>query len=122
MYLCKQSSLFGRVTEWVNVPADPWAGSGAKVLLHKPQPDGHLVNDGIVVGGCLVVHAPSCVDELQLFGGSDQVAHLPIRQGELIVSTKSNVHVGRVHFHIVCCMIIVVMPISQSLHRVSNNV
>ena len=58
------------------MPPNARSGRGAKVLLHKPQAKGHLIDDGIVVCAGLVVHAPSSIDELQLVGLCHQLPHL----------------------------------------------
>lgn len=64
-YLCKQRGLLPRVTEGVNVPGHTGAPIFAKRVFQEAQPKRHLVYDGSVVGGCLIVHHPATVGKLQ---------------------------------------------------------
>ena len=66
-HLGKDGCLLCRVTKGVYVPSHPWSGLGTKRVVHKPQPQAHLINDGVVISGGLIVHTPSSVDKLQLF-------------------------------------------------------
>lgn len=64
-YLSKHGGVFAGVAEGVNVPGDPRATTRPKGLVEEPQAHGHLVDDGAVVGGGLVTHAPAAVHKLQ---------------------------------------------------------
>lgn len=64
-HLCKQRGLLPRVTEGVNVPGHTGAPIFAKRVFQEAQPKCHLVYDGSVVGGCLIVHHPATVGKLQ---------------------------------------------------------
>ena len=67
---------FCGMSERIDVPADSRSSGGSKVLLHESQPNGHLVDDGVVVRGCLIVHTPSSINELQLMGLCHQFTDL----------------------------------------------
>ena len=49
------------------MPGHLGAGLVPKVVSDKLQAEGHLVDDGVVVGAGLVVHAPAGINEFQLF-------------------------------------------------------
>lgn len=53
------------MAERVDVPGDARPAAGSKRLVEEAEAHGHLVDDGAVVGGGLVAHAPAAVDELQ---------------------------------------------------------
>ena len=74
-YLSKDGRLLGRVAEGVDVPGHTGSGVRSKGLFHKLETESHLVDDGVVVGGGLVVHAPASVDKLKLLVGH-QFLHL----------------------------------------------
>ena len=65
-YHSKESSLFPWMAKRVNVPGDPWSGFVPKGSLNKPQTKGHLVNNGSVVRGSFIIHAPASINKLQL--------------------------------------------------------
>ena len=65
-YHSKYGSLLCWVAKGVDVPSYTRSGVLSKVVFHKLESESHLVDDGIVVGGSLIVHAPASIDKFQL--------------------------------------------------------
>ena len=57
--------MFSGVSEGVDVPGHAGAPARAEGVVEEAQAQGHLVDDGAVVGGGLVAHAPAAIYELQ---------------------------------------------------------
>ena len=63
--LCEQRRLFSRVAERIDLPADLRSTAFAELVTQELSAQTVLVDDGVVVSCCLVVHAPSARDELE---------------------------------------------------------
>lgn len=64
-YLRKHGGVFAGVAEGIDVPGDTGPTTRPKRLIEEPQAHGHLVDDGAVMGGGLVTHAPAAIHKLQ---------------------------------------------------------
>lgn len=64
-YLRKQGGLLPRVAKGVDVPGHTGAPVVAKRVLKEAEAQSHLVYDGSVVRGRLVIHHPATVSKLQ---------------------------------------------------------
>ena len=61
----KEVGLFPAVSKRVDLPGNLRPAAGAKSTLEELHPEAHVVDDGRVVGGSLVVHGPATPDELE---------------------------------------------------------
>lgn len=64
-YLRKHGGMLPGVAKRVDVPGDTGAAARSKRLIEEPEAHRHLVDDGAVVGGGLVTHAPAAIHKLQ---------------------------------------------------------
>lgn len=75
------------VAEGVDVPGDTRTTADSEGVVEEPQADGHLVNDGAVVGGGLVAHAPAAVHKLQPAWKSRSPVREAIQNSQSKIST-----------------------------------
>ena len=83
------------VSEGVNLPSATRHLIGAEVLFDELVATGGLVNHGNPERGCLVVHAPGAVDELQAALGDKGARVIPAALGLLLppTSEEANFHI-----------------------------
>lgn len=65
-HLGEEAGVGGRVTKVIDVPAAARTGVITELTLDKLVTNHHIVYHIVVVGGALIVHRPSSVDELKL--------------------------------------------------------
>jgi len=53
------------MAEGIYLPPDFWYATVAKVTFQESKSDRVLINDGIVMSGRFIVHAPTTKDEFQ---------------------------------------------------------
>ena len=64
-HLSEHGGVLAGMSEGVDVPGHAGAPTRPEGVVEEAQAEGHLVDDGAVVGGGLVTHTPAAVHKLQ---------------------------------------------------------
>ena len=64
-HLSEHGGVLAGVSEGVDVPGYAGASTRPEGVIEEAQAEGHLVDDGTVVGGGLITHTPPAVHKLQ---------------------------------------------------------
>ena len=62
-HLCEEASVCVRMSEGINLPTD--SGSDTELLHNKFMTNLHVIDHVIVMGAGLIVHRPTCIQELE---------------------------------------------------------